>query len=437
MYFFVRIFWSALCITLLFFSSISIAQRDSVFIKNQSAPAIGKAVLNYRQQEVSISGIEGRRVIPFANVSEIKNENGKRYVNRVNSERTALLILLVKGSNNLLFNDQTKIFYIERNDSLLVIAPKHIERALPIIFGKELVQAYYAKSNIRPQNSARYLKNLTVYANEAVGGESLIFEESMNQFKTAVRIGPYIGYGLNKTAYDINDGIINTTNNYRKTEFTSSFSVPLGVRVDIDLSKRVGIELGVYFNRTKAENLFMEKTGVHVIPFPQSILIPNRYDTDLKMTRFSFTAMHFDLAMNVALIRDERVRLKPYLFAGPTIATLFKNEIKQAAGYQENEQSEIEYFYRSTKLDSKKYAIGFNAGFGADYAVTKRITLNASAKFTGGLYPKIRNQSFLTETQNDTSIPETGFGRFDSVFWHSYDQYLRMFSAGISASYKL
>ncbi|MCF2486709.1 hypothetical protein [Dyadobacter sp. CY347] len=384
-----------------------------------------------------MSGVKGRQLIPFANVMEIRNENGKRFINRTIGNRDAMLTLLVKGSNSLLFNDHTKIFYIEKNDSLLVIAPKHVQRALPIIFGKELVQAYYIKSNIRPLYSARYLKNLTVYANEAANGESFIFEESMNQFKTTVRIGPYVGYGFNKTAFDINAGTVKGRVAYRKTEFNSSSSIPLGLRIDLDLFKRVGIELGAYFNKTKAENIFLENTGFHSIPFPQSILIPKKYDTDLKTTGFLSSTMHFDLAMNVVLNRDERNKFKPYAFAGPTIAIMLRNEIKQGIGYQEDPQSEMAYFHRWSKLDSKKYLVGLNAGLAADYAITKRITLNASAKFTGGIYPKIRNRTFLPKTQNDTSMPESGFGMFDSSFWHSYDQYLRMVSVGTSATYTL
>ncbi|WP_212568013.1 outer membrane beta-barrel protein [Dyadobacter psychrophilus] len=428
---------SILCIALLFISYFSSAQNDSVFLKNQIKPVIGKAVLNYKKQDLYLKGLEGKRSIPFAEILEIKNGNGKYYVSKVAGKGSALFVLLVKGPFSLLFNEKNKLFYIEKKDSVLVISQQHIKRALPIIFGKELLEAYYIKSNIQPQYSARYLKNLTLYANQSRGADSETFEESLNQFKASVRIGPYIGYGYNNTAFDINAGTVKGRVAYRKTEFTSTSSIPLGLRADLDLSKRVGIEFGVYFNSTKAENIFMENTGVHVIPFPQSILIPKKYDTDLKTTAFSYQALHFDLAMNVNLNRDERSKFKPYAFAGPTVAIMLKNQIKQATGYQEDAQSEMGYFYRWTKLDSKKYLVGFNAGLGVDYALNKRITLNASAKFTGGLYPKIRNRTFLTKTQNDTSAPDTGFGVFESSFWHSYDQYLRMFSVGLSANYKL
>lgn len=428
---------SFFCTAFIFVSFVSLAQRDTVFLRDQIKPVIGKAVLNYKRQTVSIKAQEGKRLIAFTDISEIKNENGKYYISKTAGKDNSLFVLLVKGSYSLLFNDKNKLFYIEKRDSMLVISQQHMQRALPIIFGKELLEAYYAKSNVKPQYSARYLKNLTLYANQSLGADSETFESNLNQFKTTVRIGPYVGYGYNNTAFDINAGSVQGRVAYRKTEFTSSSSIPLGFRADLDLSKRVGIELGVYLNSTKAENIFIENTGVHVIPFPQSALIPKKYDTDLKTTGFSYKAIHFDLAMNVVLNRDERSKLKPYAFAGPTIGIMLKNEIKQAAGYQEDPQSEMGYFYRWSKLDSKKYLVGLNAGLGIDYTVSKRITVNASAKFTGGLYPKIRNREFLTKTQNDTSAPDTGFGVFESSFWHSYDQYLRMFSVGISATYKL
>ncbi|WAC10213.1 hypothetical protein [Dyadobacter pollutisoli] len=398
---------------------------------------MGKVSVSHKKQTISIAGKEGKRSVSFADVAEVKTEIGKNYTSKTLREGTALVVLLVKGHYSLLFNEGNKLFYIEKNDSMLVISQQHMKRALPIIFGEVVLQAYYAKSNVKPVYSARYLTNLTVYANQSHGIEPTVFQENLNQFKTTVYIGPYLAYGYNKTAFDLNAGYADFLVDYRKTAFFTSNSFPLGLRMGVNLSRRIGIDLGAYINQTSTKNVNIDSTGIHGFPLSQPAHIREKYDPVLKVRGFSSKTIHLDLVMTVLLAKAEESKFKPYVFFGPTLAFMTKNEIKQAAGFKDNPQAETTYFYRWSKLDRQQYLVGFNSGLGINYTLSKRMTLNTSAKFIGGIFPKIRNRSFLTKIQNDTSLPDNQFGGFHSIFWHTYDQYLRMFTVGISATYKL
>jgi hypothetical protein len=432
----VRLFLLAILYTLLT-STISTAQSDSVFLKGSIKPLIGKVIFNHKKQTISFTGKEGKRSISFAEVAEVKTAIGKNYSSRTLKEGTALVVLLVKGHYSLLFNEGNKLFYIEKSDSMLVISQQLMARALPIIFGDAAMQAYYTKSNVKPQYSARYLRNLTVYANQSHGIEPTVFQENLNQFKTTVYVGPYLAYGYNRTAFDINAGYADFLVDYRKTVFFGSNSFPVGLRMGVNLSKRIGIDLGAYINQTSTENVSIDSTGIHGFPFFQPAPIREKYDPVLKVKGFSSKTIHLDLAMTIVLARAEESKFKPYVFIGPTIAFMTKNKIKQAAGYKDNPQAETTYFYRWSKLDRQQYLVGLNIGLGINYTLNKRMTLNTSAKFIGGIFPKIRDRSLLTKIQNDTSLPDNQFGGFDSIFLHTYDQYLRMFTVGISATYKL
>ncbi|MCF2496474.1 hypothetical protein [Dyadobacter chenhuakuii] len=423
------------CITFSLISILSFAQIDSVFLKNQIKPVIGKAVPLYKQNAVSVNSGGKKQLISFADIVEIRNANGKYYVNKSAGTDNTLFVLLVEGPFSLLFNEKNKLFYIEKRDSMLVISQQHMNRALPIIFGKELVNSYYAKSNIKAQYSARYLKNLTLFANQSQGAYSKLFEESLSQMKTSIRIGPYAGYSFNRTAFDLNSAPTGLATN-KRTEYGSSNSIPLGLRVDIDLSKRIGINLDAYINNTTAKNLLLSNTGFHAIPFPNSIIIPEKYDKDLKITGFSSRTFHLDLSMTIALNRDLRSKIKPYVFVGPSVAFMLKNDVMQAAGYQETPESEMGYFYRWSKLDAKKYLVGFNVGLGVDYTVTERVSITASVKYLGGIYQKMMNRSFLPKTRNDTTVPDSSFGVFNSHLFTFYDQHVKMVSVGLAATYK-
>jgi hypothetical protein len=433
-----RTYIACLYTALIITSYTAIAQTDSVFLKSQIEPITGKSSISYKKKQVAVRNVSGSRLISFGDIERIKTDNGRVYVTKVHGKDNELLLLLVKGHYSLLFNDQNQLFYFERNNSLLVVSHHHFHRALPVIFGEHLMQAFYEKFRTKAVYNVRYFTKLALFANQRERNESVTFQENINRFKASVHIGPYFAYSLNRTAFDIYSGYVNGKLVYETTDFVSSNSVPLGIRVDLNLSKKIGIDLGIYMNQTTRKNLNIAETGIYQNTyFFQYSQEYKNFERDIKTRAFSFKTFHLDLALNVMLARDERSKFKPYLFAGPTIARMLENEIQQAIAYKDTDQH-VSYFSRWMKLDIRQYMIGINGGLGIDYALNKRITFNASAKFVGGIYPKIRGLVDTSKKQNDTSLADRAFrGFYDSDFEHTFDQLFRAYSFGISTTYKL
>jgi len=423
-----------LCITF-----CSFAQTDSVFLKNQRDPLLGTAVIHFKKNTVSIKNATagGRRDLSFDEITSIKLRNGKYFVSQTVKGTPQLLILLVKGEFSLLYHETDKLFYVKKRDSLLVISQAHIKRALPLIYGSELMDRYYIKSNIQPRYSAGYLKNLTSYANEGTGKSQTIYVENIRSFKRSVRVGPYVAYGINSTAFDLIAPNKGGRLTYEKTQTTKTGSVPLGVRINVDLFPQISVDLGVYGNRINAENVLMDSVGTYLIQFPHSVLIPEKFDTEVKLRGYSFKTFHFDLSVNYSPIKQSRSKIHPYVFAGPSIVSMKESELTLSGGFRDGNpvtETRITRWYRSTE---KQYMIGFNGGVGVNYDLGNRFSLSLAGKYVRGIFPKIQGRTTQIKEQNDTARPSSNFGNFSSSFENRYDQYFRSFSVSASVMFRL
>jgi hypothetical protein len=430
----IRFLLTALCSGI---ALASFAQNDSIFLKSNADVLIGKVVVNLKKKNVVLKKGDDVRRIPFNDIAEVRSANGKFLVSRDIKAQTRLLVLIVKGKFSLLFSEDEKLFYVQKSDSLLVISQAHFKRALPIIFGKELFEQYHSKSNIQPQYSARYFKNLVYYVNEAIKSEQIVYEQNLNQFKTSLHTGPYVGFGYNRTGFDVNFGMEKVEDNYKKTKFSSSYSVPVGLSFDLRLSKRVSINLDTYLHNTSNNAVYVDNMGFYKVKFPLYLLTPEKFVDDLKMTGFSFKTVHFDLSASYAVIPRDKNKLEMSVFAGPSIVSMTDSEIQLSAGYRENKEAPVTYMTRWSKLKRPYTMIGINAGVGAKYPLSERLTLNLAAKFIGGIYPKIENQSYTAEKRNETPMPDDTWQGFFSRFDGTYDQYTRIFTISGSLSIRL
>lgn len=422
--------WSAIALT-------SIAQNDSIFLKSNENVLTGKVVVNLKKKNLALKKEDQIRRIPFSDIKEVRSANGRFLVSRDIKSQTCLLVLFVKGKFSLLFNEDEKLFYIQKDDSLLVVSQAHFKRALPLIFGKELLEQYYSESNIQPQYSARYFKNLTYYANEAIKSEQTVYEQNLNQFKTSLHIGPYVGLGYNRTGFDVNFGKEKMVDDYKKTKFSNSYSIPIGLSFDLRLAKRVSINLDAYVNNTSNRHAYVDNMGWYTVKFPLHLLTPEKFIPQLKMRDYSYKTIQLDLSAVYVLIPEEKSKLQLFAFAGPSLVRMTDSEIGLSAGYQESKEAPISYMTIWSQLKRPYTMIGINAGLGAKYPLGKRLTLRLTAKFIGGIYPKIESHTYSSKKRNETPMPDDTWQSFFSRFGGTYDQYTRMLTINGSLNFKL
>lgn len=417
----------------------SLAQTDSVFLKDQINPVLGKAIVHYKKNTVSVKNVANKdsRNVSFGEIAEIKFGNGKYFVSQTVKGAPQLLILLIKGEYSLFFSETDKLFYVKKSDSLLVISQAHIKRALPLIYGKELLDKYYTQSNIQPQYSARYLKGLTSFANESTGNPQIVYIENINSFKRSVHIGPYLAYGINSTAFDLVVPGKSGKDLYEKTGTSKTGSTPVGILINLNLFPQISIDLGIYQNRINANEESVGNMATYEIRFPHSILIPEKFDTDVKLRGYSFRTYNFDLSVNYSPIKQLRSKIHPYVFAGPSIVSMNESELTLSGGFRDGnpvQETRITRWYKSTE---KQYMIAFNGGLGVKYGLGKRFNLNVAGKYVRGIYPKIRSNIVLIKEQNDTPRPSNNFGNFAPRFQSRYDQYSRLLSVSASVMFRL
>ncbi|GGM98744.1 hypothetical protein GCM10010967_35800 [Dyadobacter beijingensis] len=404
-------------------------QTDSVFLNQNPEPILGKVLINYKKGKVNVKGRDSSpAAFPFTEIRKIGLANGAVYLNENLKSESHLLLLLVEGKFSLLFNENDKLFYVRRNDSLLVISQAHYKRALPLIFGKELTDAYYVTSNIGAEYTAKYLKRLTSYANSAGNSPQTIYTKTIDQFKVRASIGIYAGFGHNRTAFDVGegDGVGNVV--YKKTGYASGSTLPLGLSIDIAMAKRMSILVDAYGNNTSIENLNIGGFGAAEIIFPNYLIHPELYDRSLNLSELSYKTFQIDIAGSYSLMRPERSKIRPYLFGGPTIMRLRSAEMGLSTGYRETKDAPFSYVTGYVEIDRPAHMIGFNAGVGAQYDLHKRWTLRLSAKFVGGIYPKISHTKVSSRIENGTTMPDKTWNfRFNNLMG-TYDQYVRNFS---------
>ncbi|QRR02027.1 hypothetical protein [Dyadobacter sandarakinus] len=415
----------------------SLAQSDTIFLKEQPDFLLGTAEVQFKKQRVTVKPVHGKsQLIPLDKIREIRFTSGRRVVSKVAREQERLLEILVSGQTSLLFDRAEKQFYFERNDSIFTVLQDHIVRALPIIFGEKRIQEYYASSHVKPIYSAQYLTRLTSFVNQGTAVKQTVYQEALKGFKTTVSAGVYVGIASNSTAFDYFSDYEKGIAVYRPTDFFWYTSVPVGLRFAVQPFRRVSIDLNVYMNKGSVKGIAVDKAGTFLVSFPESLIHPERYDTNLKLTEYASTMWHTDLSFSVFLNKKENARLKPYVFAGPAIAQLFSYQAAFSATYRESANAPATYITRSYQSDARAFMIAFHGGFGVKYALTDKWALRLSAQYSRGLFPKVHAENQLVREENNTSVKAENFGRFDTIFITNFDQYIRSVSGGISLMYQ-
>ncbi|MGG7660989.1 hypothetical protein [Dyadobacter sp. BHUBP1] len=416
----------------------ALCQTDSVFLHENPEPVLGKVLINHKSGKASVKGAgHTTATFLFNEIRRIGLGNGGTYISENLKSQVQLLLLLVEGKFSLLFNEKERLYYVRTNDSLLVISQAHFKRALPLIFGKELTDGYYIKSNTAPNYTAKYLKKLTSYANMLSHSSEVIHEQTINQFKVRVSLGLLAGFGYNRTAFDVRAGDIGGRVVYKKSPYMSGTSMPLGLSLDIALAKRMSIRFDGYRNNLSIQNLNINDFGDARIAFPNYLLHPELYDPSLQLTELSYKTWQIDIAGSYTIIRPDRSKLTPYLFAGPSIVRLKSAEMGLSTRYRETEDAPYNRITGYVLLDRPVHMIGFNAGLGAQYHTGKRWTFRLAVKFVGGIYTKISHTRMSPKVKNETTKPDNTWNFGGNVFSNVYDQYTRNLSVNGGAYFRL
>lgn len=419
-------------------SGSAFSQSDSIFLKQNSKPILGRVLIIYRKAKVNVNGSkDGAVTFPFGEIRRISLSNGGVYLSENLKSQPRLMLLLVEGKYSLLFSEKEKLFYVRKNDSLLVISQAHFKRALPLIFGNTLTEEYYKKTNISPDYTASYLRRLTSFANAAEGRQEIVYEQTINKFKKTVSVGPYVGFGYNKIAFDLYWDNVGGKSIFKKTDYFASNSTPVGLSLDFALFRRVSVRLDAYYNQTSSKNLDVDNMGSTKTQLAGPVLQSKKYADDIKFTGYSYKTVHFDLAASYALLSEERSKLSPYIFVGPSIVRMIRNEAGIAVGYSETSQAPYQYMTRYAELKKPFNMIAFNAGIGAQYKPSSRMTLRLSGKYIHGLFPKMINQGYSDKTENSIPMPPNGWNEVYHRFQNAYDQYTRIITITGGAYFQL
>jgi len=224
---------------------------------------------------------------------------------------------------------------------------------------------------------------------------------------------------------------------FKKTGYFASSSIPIGLNLDFALFRRVSVRLDAYYNQTSSEKLDVDNMGSTKTILAGPVLLSKKYADDVKFTGYSYKTMHFDLAASYTLLAEERSKFSPYIFAGPSIVRMTSNEVGVAVGYSETSQAPYQYMTRYAVLKKPFTMIAFNAGIGAQYKASDRLTLRLSGKYIHGLFPKMINRDYSDKTENSIPMPSDGWNQVYHRFQNAYDQYTRILTVSAGAYFRL
>lgn len=429
-----RLFIFALAV---FWSTASFSQTDSLFLHHQAEPAIGKADLQFKKARVILQGPKAdQKIFSFDDIQRISLAGGEVYLMEQIKSQLQPLLLLVRGKYSLFFNEQDDLFYVKRNDTLLVISKEHFKLALPVIFDRKVVDEFNNRKTVSPSYSSSYLKKLTSWANQKAHSPEVIYERSMQKFKPTVNVGPYLGFAHNKIAYDLYWDNVNGISTYKKSDWYTSTSIPIGATIDIGIFKRVSLRLDAYFNSTSNKSLDINNMGYTKNLIPNSVLNSDKYSDDIKFTGYSYKTIHFDLAAAYTL-GENKGKLRPFVLAGPSIVLMYSNENSVAIGYRETTQEPFQYITRNSVLQRPIAMMALNAGVGLQYQASNRLTFRLSGKYVHGLFPKLISPEFSGVPESDLPMPAEAWNQLHHRFQNAYDQYTRIFTVAGALSVRL
>jgi len=429
--------------TLLFCVQGAVAQTsvsDSIFFNDQSAAIAANARIDYRGKFISVSlSKKEKSQIDFSRISHFKKADGRYYEQIPVNGLPELLVLFIRGKFSLLYQEKENLFYVQVNDSLKVISNEYVKLALPVIFGQQKMDAFFLETNVSPNYSIKYLKKLVTFVNGEEGGEQVVYEKSLGEFKTSFYIGPYVAFGLNMTSFDLQTlgqvGGTATPENYFRTEYYKNYTLPVGLQFAVELTRNFKIEVNSYATRNKLKNFSMDNVGSYFVMNVPSYTLFKKFDTILSAKNYSYNAWNFDFALHYSFARNSQTKVRPYVMAGPNVAFMSRTEITLSAKFNnsENSVSTIQRWYKS---DNDDLMVALSLGGGVHYNLSKHFILNVFAKYQQGVYPKIHMAQKLLGEQNDTPVPSNNFGAFGSRFEHRYYLYSRMMVVGTSLLYK-
>lgn len=372
----------------------------------------------------------------FQDISSIKSANGKSYIQQKINGLPQLLIVLIQGKYGLLYDEQNKLFFILKDNLLKIISRDHIKRALPLIFGDELMDQFFKKTKLKPTYSFKYLERLTVFVNESNGSIPVVNRQNLNEFKKTVYIGPYFAVGKYAAIFDlpyIKKGMSNYY--YSKTKSYFGNSTPVGLQMNIVFSPKISFSIAGYFNQTSFNGIVTDSIGFYKIIGKSSLLIPEKFDPKLKWNGYSFKTVNLDLDVNYVLTKN-KFGLKPYVFAGPSVVIMTQNEVLISAKFI-NDKTTESYINRWFRSKRSEFMIAYNAGAGLNYQTKKRILLSLSGKIQIGNFPKISEFRILSTEENTTPVESSVFGEYTTSFTHRFDQHSKLFSINAAVLFKL
>lgn len=416
--------------TVIYFSAL--AQNDTLFVKTQASPVIGNVFIDYKKHKLKVRTADRKLTdFEFGEVLSLHSNLGKYSVSRVVNDQPELLVLLVDGKYSLLYQEKKQIFYIEKNDSLKIISRKHISQALPLIFDAGMLDTFHRSRNLQPDYSFKYLRKLTVYANESAGGESVANERNFKQFKVTIEIGPYVGIESNTTKF-IDVAQNQKTFEYFKTGKYKARNVSLGARFNIAVSPKMTFALNTYFKSTSFTNLSNDDKGLAQLLMVSFFSIPRQYGKNLKLESFTYQSVNIDGSFDYSPIKRTGTKIRPYVSLGPSVVIMVDE--KMVLGSRLNNQDQIDrlFTYHWNASKRKNMMIGYNCGLGANIQLQKRLTLNVFGKFQQGRFPRIIHRPKEHAVENPTDIIPS-----ENRFEYSYDQYSKTLMFGAAIVYRL
>jgi len=408
---------------------------DSLFLKNQSAPMLGDISIKFKNKFVLVSNSKNEKSkIDFDQISHLKFADGKFLEQGIINKSPELLVLFIHGRYSLLYHEKESMYYVRVNDTLKVISREYIKRALPLIFGQQKVEDFYASANLRPQYTTNFLKKLVTFANSGETIEQIVYEQNLKKFKTVFYIGPYTGVGLNRTAFNMLY-YVGFKAMYEKTKYYKNAFVPLGFELAVGLGPKIKIELNTFWAHNNLSNFSMDSVGTYKVYDVPSYVLFKKFDPVLTATSYTNNTLNFDLAINYSFLKRLDQKFHPYIVAGPSIVIMSATEIGLLAKFN-NDESSASYNQRWYRSHTKDVMIALNLGGGISYKFSKQFSLNIYAKYQQGRYPRILITPDLNKEINDTPEESSKFGPFETKFQDRHDLHSKIFQLGASLLYK-
>ncbi|KAA0992874.1 hypothetical protein [Dyadobacter aurulentus] len=354
--------------------------HDIIFFENQKESLQGYADVDYKQGLVLFrkDKVSKKQKISFNEIDSLKLSNGRTLTKKMLYGRADLMLELIKGKNSLLLNQDRFMFYIEQNDTLKIINKKHINLALPVIFGRDLIDEFVSLYHIKPRYSAAYLKKLTTFSNKKSNTAQIVKKENFKRRKQSFKVAPYFSLGINSIA-------IKPHRTGIKSKFYDSQQSSVGLKFTQAGKNAIDFEMDIYQNAMShlnlSDSLVFEMSGSPGYLFTSKLL------------RFNSKNINLDGSVKYTFFYKFRRKVSPYLFIGPSFVIVYQNTLHGSLRSYHAKLQKGNYSEGTSGTEKPRFMVGGNGGLGLDYFINSNIVVNVFLKYQPFIYPTVESGS--------------------------------------------